>query len=263
MVDKQRAKKFREDMAALQRELKFGSRMAVIQDKLLDYLARTKIEPKYLRELINVIEPNFRPEFQKFINDTLKKYNNILDIVNDYYSDLGVDIQRDFSRIKAIEIITRARMGEYEQKAIREIARQLRKGLLDKKSYKKIAKDLAKVGEKVSFYSETIARTQVKAYGQAAVTEKANIAQVFAYEYIGIIRRNTRLFCRHTVGKTLHIDDIRRMRNGQLEPVITYRGGWNCHHDWEPDPFVKVEPGQAGTLTDIDLPGNRSARVFI
>lgn len=33
---------------------------------------------------------------------------------------------------------------------------------------------------------------------------------------------------------------IFRLKNGNLEPVIENCGGWNCIHEWEPDPTATI-----------------------
>ena len=67
------------------------------------------------------------------------------------------------------------------------------------------------------------------------------------------------------VGTTHHIDQIQKMRNGNRKPVETYCGGWNCLHDWGPDPFAdEADPGSFQTRQDqgeeIRLRANEAGR---
>ena len=119
----------------------------------------------------------------------------------------------------------------------------MRTGIVDKLSLKDFSDKIKQVDDVVAGYSETIAKTQMKGYGRALKYEKANIGEVFYYEYVNPLHDNSRQFCIDHVGNTYHIDVINKMQNGakQLKPVIDYCGGWNCNHDWEPDPFYTEE----------------------
>ena len=241
-TDKQRYNQFQKDIRALQEELSFKAYYDTIQAKLLDILAKYELKDiDTLWRLRKIVEPAFHPEFRKYVDQIFITYNVVLETVNEYYDDLGVDISRDFDEIRALERVNRTKLGQYEDDEIKRIAKDLRKGIRKGWDHKRIAKQLRTgTGDRVRFYAQTIARTQVKGYSRMAKMEKARIGEVFWFEYVGIIREHTRDFCRNLLAPsdpTYHIDSIMQMNNNNLMPVRIYGGGWNCHHDWEPDPF--------------------------
>jgi len=261
-IDRKRLQTFRREIADLQNQLSFEEFYRVIRAKILDALARD--DGRLFKELSisqqrRFIERLFKPGYEEFVKKIFSTYNATLDVVNDLYKDLGVDISRDFSKIRAIEEVNRQTLGVYTRSTVKDIQKVLRIGLTKGENFKQITRRLQTLDEKVVTFAETIARTQVKGYARLAKSEKARIAEVFFYEYTGIIRAVTRPFCRAMIGSTQDIDTISKMRNGNKEPVITYCGGWRCVHDWEPDPFAKV--ASAGEWQEVEF-GGRTMKVF-
>jgi hypothetical protein len=246
MINRERAQKFQQEINALLQTLSFDSQYAIFKSQLLDYLSGLigKETPDQ-RELQNALGRMFNPQLGQFTRDVLKEFNTVIDLVNTDYKDMGVDVARDFPKLRAIEQTLKTNLGNYKDSTIRDINKKLRKGLIAGDNYRKIARELAKADDKSRFFAETIARTQVKAYGRVSKNTKSEIAAIVYFEYIGILRPTSREFCKLLVDTTHHIDDIRKMRNGNREPVLEFCGGWNCHHDWEPDPFAtSATPGK-------------------
>lgn len=261
-IDKDRYNAFNAEIAELQDSLEFETFYEVFKAKLFDWVSSLGSSgPDYSQRLLaREVSQLFSPELAKYANDILGSYNTVLERLNDRYEDLGNNVERDFSRVRAIEKLTEARLGQYKKSTVASIAKVLRADLLAGENSKTIAKNLrAKVDGKANFYADTIARTGVKGYSRAAKYEKALIGEVFFLEYVGIIRKGTREFCRIMRGTTHHIDDIKRMKNGNLEPVETFCGGWRCHHDWEPDPFAKQ--GTGGNWQERKI-GKKTLRVY-
>ena len=67
-------------------------------------------------------------------------------------------------------------------------------------------------------------------------TEQASDAEGFDFVYLfeGPLDKTTRPFCRQHLGKAYTKAALDRLRNGQLEPVSTFCGGYNCRHDLTP-----------------------------
>ena len=250
-------------MRQLQSELGVKEFRKNMRAKLLDLLAKqgNDLDGKSLEQLKSVVRPVFGSEFPEFVRSVFSKYNDTIDLINDLYDDLGVDIQRDFSRVAAVEETDYKRLGQYSDDSIEAISRTLKRGFVEKKTSKEIARDLRRVNDTVAYYADTLAKTQVKAYGRVLKEEKARIADVQRFEYVGLVRPTTRPFCLALIGRTFHLKAISQMRNGQLGPVLQYCGGYNCNHDWEPDPFAKKEDETPGEWQEIEL-GKRVVKVF-
>jgi hypothetical protein len=250
-IDKNRLKAFEADLLSILDELGFDDFWEIYETKLLDYAARIvdDISKPGIRDLKRETKRLFNPEIRDYTTKIFNSFGNVVDLVNTYYSEFGSNISRDITRLQSIERVTATRLGDYEKRIANDIANQIRKDLATGSNFKKVAKNISGFSDRVNFYAETISRTQVKGYSRGGKEGKAKLAEVNFFEYVGIIQNNTRPFCRVLVGKTHHIKDIKRMRNGNLSPVITYCGGWRCQHDWEPDPFANESSG--GTLQEI------------
>jgi hypothetical protein len=262
-IDKQRFKEFEKEMRALQEGVSFESYYETFRSKLSDYLA--KIEGSARDQTIKILSKNidqmFSPELAKYTKEVIGNFNSVIDLVNAKYSDIGFDIARDFGKLQAFERLSIEQFGRYRKSTIGGLTKLLRKELIAGKSSKQIAKKIReKFKGKASFYAETIARTSVKGYGRESKHEKSRLGEVFYFEYVGIRRKQTRPFCVHMIGTTHHIDRIKGMRNGNLEPVETYCGGWNCVHDWEPDPFAKE--GSEGNWQEVEV-GKKKVKLYV
>jgi len=260
-INKKRLQRFRAEIADLQSTLSFEEFYRTIKAKILNALS---FDSSAFKELSAAQQRRFVARLFKtgqgqYAIKIFQTFDDTLDVVNTLYKDLGVDASRDFSKIVAIEKINRAELGDYGESSIKDIQTVIRKSLIDGDDVKQIARRLKTLDEKVVHYADTIARTQVKGYARLAKAEKARLAEVFLYEYTGPIIKTTRPFCLALIGKTLHIDTINKMRNGNKEPVRTYCGGWNCHHDLEPDPFAKNET--VGEWQEITISG-RTVKVY-
>lgn len=263
-IDRQRAEQFSKQLRDIINPLSFDEGYEVFKSKLLDLISRGEIQGESLRDFINQIRSTFEPDFIKFVDRTERAYNDTLQLVNTHYNDLGIDIDRNMDRIRAIEEVNRTRLGKYKEEAVESISRTVRKGVLDGKNHLEIGDILSQQSDDaVKTYAQTLANTQVKGYGQVAKTEKARLGNVFYFEYVGIERDTTRTFCLELIRQsnpTFHIDDIRKMSNGHGLNVEYYRGGYRCFHDWEPDPFergdeysVSFYSKQGETKQDLQL----------
>ena len=256
-IDRDRLQAFLREMRALQNSLSFDEHYEVFRAKIEDAISRARAFKELSRtQQRQFVESFFKPEHAKFATKIVRDYLEVLDIVNQIYEDLGIEIQRDFTKVRAIEQVNRTQLGDYEESAVKSIAKSLREGLARGDNFKEIRKALIQVGGKVTTYADVIARTQVKGYARVAKSEKARIAEVFIYEYVGIRRKTTRPFCRAMIGMSCHADTIRKLNNGQLTPILTYCGGWHCFHDWEPNPSAKAET-KGATLQDAVHSGHR------
>lgn len=237
-IDRKRLTEFRQRLDALFATVSFEERWRTVAAKILDMLSRDAFRKLSAIERRQAIQRLFRPENARFVDAVFDAFENVLKTINELYSDLGVDVNRDFSKIRAIERISLTQLGDYEDGMVKAILRELREAITRNENVKQVTRRLGRLGGRASFYAETLARTQLKGYGRTAKAEKARLGEVFFYEYVGILRPTTRPFCESLIGTTHHIDQINEMRNGNLEPVLLYCGGWNCYHDWEPDPFA-------------------------
>jgi len=246
MANERRYKQFRDELAALVREVSPVEQIRMFEARVLNLLARADLRPSELSRLKRQVEDLFGDTIAPWKDRLFEKYSEILDVVNTLYDDLPVDVTRDMARIRTIEMANAAELGDYDEAVARAVQRAVREGITEGDRVRELERRIAEVGGKAEVYARTLAQTQIKTVARGAKAEKARVAGVQYYEYVGIERDTTRAFCRHLIGETLHVDTIHQLRNGNREPVLLYCGGWNCIHDWEPDPFAT-----APTLDDI------------
>lgn len=121
------------------------------------------------------------------------------------------------------------------------LRRMIRESLSSDLSSEDLIARLAAENDKLATYAETIGNTSLSAVSQDYNTISAMSAGLKHGLYAGNILPATRDFCRELVGKVLSIDAIRQLHNGQIDPVLTYCGGYNCRHRW-----VWVDPKWMG-----------------
>ncbi len=120
---------------------------------------------------------------------------------------------------------------ELAQATIDALRDQILAGTIDRTA-------LAAEIERVSGVHTTFARTQAQAavggLNQAYREETAQRAGLSFYHYYGSVQNNTRPFCRIHIGYVFPKARIEQMRNGMLEPVLIFKGGFRCRHAWLP-----------------------------
>lgn len=247
-VDDSRYQSFRQRMNRLTRDLSAEEQAEVIRAKVLDYLARTGLTKTAADNIRGFTRTLVAQEMESYVDQAFDRAFKAIDSVNRIYSDLGDDITRNFPAIYAAEQALAQSFGDYEEDVAIKIQKAVRKAVTDGQSVDDLEKAISGISEKTAFYAEAIAKTQVRVVSRVAKVEKARIAEVFYYQYVGNVRGVTRAFCRTMAGTTHHVDTIRQLRNGNKEPVLTNCGGWQCVHDWEPDPFA-TESDEAELVT--------------
>lgn len=243
-MDYKRAEEFAKHIEEIQRQIGFGRYLEVIQDKIIDYAAKNPGAD--LEEIRNELLKVFPPEYKKYIDEVFVKYNSVLETANELYDDMGPALTRQVTELRAMERVDRFRYGQYEDRTIKRITKVVHEVLLDEPDRRTLERKLITEikSERVTQYADTIAWTQVKAYGRAIKNIKANIAEIFFYDYYGPLRETTRKKCLWALAKkTFSVEEIAEQDNdkwnGQIKPFMIYCGGWNCAHDLEPNPFIK------------------------
>ncbi len=243
-MDYKRAEEFKKHLEEIQREIGFQDYLDVIQDKIIDYAAKNPGAD--VDEIKAELKKIFPPEYKKYIDLAFLKYNDVLEIANKLYDDMGPALTRQQTELRALERVDKLRYGQYGERTIKRMTTIVHDVLLNEPDRKTLELELIKQikNEKVAFYADTISWTQVKGFGSAVKSIKANIAEIFYFDYFGPLRETTRPKCRWALAKkTFSTAEVAEQDNdkwqGQIKPFRVYRGGWNCAHDLEPNPFYK------------------------
>lgn len=247
-VDDTRYQSFRDRMNRLTRDLSATEQMEVVRAKVMDFLARSGLNATAADDIRGYTRTLVSTEMEDYVDATFGRVDSVLDSVNGLYDDIGDDINRSFPVIYATEEALAQDLGSWEEDVAISMQKAVRKAVTTGQSIDDLEKVIAGISERSALFARAIARTQLRVVARVAKVEKARIAEVFFYQYVGNVRGVTRAFCRTMAGTTHHVDTIHQLRNGNKEPVLTNCGGWNCVHDWEPDPFA-TEADQADLVT--------------
>lgn len=235
MINRSAVKNYNKLIADLQKTVKTDRAFESLRESIIDLMARGLIDTSTERALYNDLKYLMVPISADLRRQVSVSYDDLMSAVNYYYSDLADDLGRTHHKIRAIERVNATRIGNYSNRTLHRITHAVREGLKQEFSAEQLGRLIKDKTEIASYYAETLGRTQVAGYGNACKMTKAAIGGIDHFEYVGFIRKTTRDFCRPMVGKIFSIHEIDSMRNNQIEPVRIYRGGYNCHHHWEPD----------------------------
>lgn len=258
MADLVRFEEYMNEMAGIQARVGDPVFIRRFELQLFELLSSGQIRDDEVGLILQELESLFTVEFSTYEQAIKSEYDTILSMVNDKYDDLGDDISREFDTVRRIEVTNDLQLGAYKEDTITSIKEKVDKGIRSDKSMTEVQDDIAKINSRSAFYAETLARTSLMRYGRVSKYEKALLADVNIFAYLGILRDTTRPFCRALLNGRYKLEDIQQFRNGNLEPVIHNCGGWNCIHDWEPDPTATEDDVVSGELIYLDEdPGAR------
>lgn len=243
MADQKRFEKFRKRMNQIKKTVSFQTYRETVINKILQYaVLNPDADLDGLKEEITKI---FGIPFEDFSQELFKRYDDIIDVTNKLYRDLGDDITRDHHQIVSLEKIIKTDLGNYEKRWVDKLSKITRTALADKEvDTPELKRRIFVAGGQISEYADVLAETQMHGYWSEVKNQKALIGEIFWFQYMGDIIKHTRTKCRELLRiKYLSWDQIilldEQTWRGQLKPFRTYDGGWNCIHAHEPDPFYK------------------------
>jgi hypothetical protein len=259
-----------EDLKSLYKSLSFDEQYAMMRAKLIDQYQRGNLGGDLLAQYQRQVQTIFGEDFRAVLTKVDRAYTEITQIINTDYKDLGIDVDRNFDSIRALESENMRKWGDYSDEVTHRIAKECKSAVLKNEGVDNLIKRLDGVPGFEPQYSETLARTFVKSHSQEMKNEKARIAEIDYFDYVGPPVRTSgppghlsHIFCIEIFKdrrRTFRADDINGMKNGQREPVRTHRGGYNCQHDWEPNPFYS---GKNYKISFVTVPGGSGRDIVV
>ncbi|MEQ9309701.1 MAG: hypothetical protein RLN90_09615 [Balneolaceae bacterium] len=247
-INRKRLKEYLEELGKLQDDVGDIQFVKVFEQRLLDALARELLNVDDVEFLIQEIDRLFTVDLSGFDTQILTKYNEVLELVNELYDDLGSDVARQFQQLQALEQVNRLQLREYKDSTVEAIAKAVSKGVKEEFNFADLVAEIKPISDKAETYAETLARTQVKRYSRQSKLQKAELAGVNIFVYVGSRGVNTRDFCNELLGVRFSLEQIQRLDNRNLNPPIINGGGWNCVHEFEPDPTASEPDAEAEAI---------------
>ncbi|MEL7169315.1 MAG: hypothetical protein AAGN64_08195 [Bacteroidota bacterium] len=205
--------------------------------------------------------------------EIVEHVGQIVERTQAFYADQGLDL--DLRQAARRSQLTAAITEQLEQ-GLQSVRETLAKATVTKTREMLLAgvvstDELARRIEQEAGASTRTARVQAAAavtgYNQAHRNIVAERAGLEYWVYWGTLQVNSRAFCRIHLKNVFPTTRIEQMKNGMLEPVRVFKGGYNCRHSWLPvnpewdaelkSRIVDVEP----TKLALDAAGNRTITV--
>jgi len=221
------------------------------------------------RELTAPLAEAFLAAFGRELEAEVKaRLRESVDKTLELYRRAGLNIERDvlmrdvLRAVEAAEVadMLRQSMNELNAHTVSATAEALQQSLTaGGLSLAEVAALTAEKTDLAGHHAVTQARAALSAYNQLSRNTLAQKAELKHFYYYGNLRRTSRIFCRAHAGKTYTEEQINQMRNGMLEPVKIYKGGWRCVHSLLPvdpawdDAFKPVEAEAVELRLDKNL----------
>ena len=207
------------------------------------------IEPEMLQQIqeaIDLVFQDWEVSLRKQIAETVQ---SIAEATEKFYKSRGIQfpgLRRAAERSKLAQELSEA-LNEGMKNIRQQLAEVTHTQMVDQILAGEINTDaLADAIQITTKTSTRFARTQARAavngFNQVHRNLIAERAKLDHFHYYGSLQINSRPFCRIHIGYIFHTDRINQMRNGMLEPMLIFKGGFNCRHSWLPvDPSWSAE----------------------
>ena len=197
-------------------------------------LARNQIEQVLLNTgYFEVTTELLNEGYQAVINESYEQY---LKLYNENFQFSEVSLEQ----LNALKNLDLQQFNQLSGQALTETTR-----LLTDVSFGSItpAQAIQALREQVIDKLERHAKTWINT-GISSIHRQANVllAQdngIEKFQYVGTLINTSRDFCKTHLGEIKTAKEWNALDNGQLSPVMTYGGGWNCRHS-----FVGVVDGR-------------------
>lgn len=242
-----------DDVPLRQGEVREAAVRAVL--RLLDERDLQSLSPARLDEAINEA---LRPAANQLTTSTqsvvTERVQTLISETREFYRDLGVDVPDRLS-----DAVRKRESAQRVTESLRS-GMQIASQELKKETIEAVEEEIASPGspsrdaiqerledsvDDAANYAETHARTSISAYDREYRKELADNAGLDHFLYAGNLQANSRRFCIAHVDGVYTREQISKMQNGQLEPVSTFCGGYNCRHSWVP-----VDPSWSDDLEE-------------
>ena len=182
-----------------------------------------------------LVESGYYKEVGVLIND---KYAETINSSHDMYKSMYKKSFRFSEKsLNELNITKQLNLDQFNMLADKATT-QLTQGIIELQygtaTQSEIAQQLISTVENVTATIKAQASTQVntglQGFFRQSNVKLADDAGINKYEYVGPDDEITRDFCVAHLGKVRTLEEWDSLSNGQLSPVSTFGGGYNCRH---------------------------------
>lgn len=203
---------------------------------ILDYL--THYSPGEVELAMENVKKHFYPEFLQLYNNIKDGYNSVINVVNHFYASIGEGIEINERNSSEVIKVNKNLFEKFSDENEKQLLNLIVENLLNKSDINKFVESIVVHLEKLDVYARFISSTMLLFITRYSIYKKAELAEIKYFEYVHS-HNCYRSFCKDKNSMHFHINNILRMNNKEINPVIFFGGGLGCHHIWEPDPFYK------------------------
>jgi hypothetical protein len=116
-----------------------------------------------------------------------------------------------------------------------------------------VISNLVQQMNKATGFQLTTIKTKISEFGRSATAIAGKQAGLNHYLYTGPMDGLTRGFCFHLINKVISEEQMSKLRNNQIEPVLTNAGGYNCRHSLSPVSKGYIEAAGLELATNQDI----------
>ena len=209
-----------------------------------------KVNLKQAQKIHRDIELIYDKEFKKTTRKIIEDFKFVEDVIEENFTYLNESVRFTGMDRTTMEVLRDGYWREYlsigevqKNKVIQALYNQVIAGekfstLVNTIEQTLMGSDAVGVtGRPLAQYSRLYARDMVMNYQQEVTLKKAEDINLRHFLYVGDIIATTRDFCRRRVGKYYtkkQIESWTYRWAGKAGPAMTYRGGYNCRHHWQP-----------------------------
>lgn len=174
--------------------------------------------------------------FNRYWNLLQRSFDRLLDSQNRLWREntsKPEPLARSNARLISFEKVNFTRYGNLGEDAVQELQRQFERAYKENWTRQQLVDAIRPINEKTGAFAESIADTALRGWDRTVTATKAELAGVEEATFDGpALLETSHEFCVEHYQMTFTREEILDMVNGQLEPVITYGGGYRCRHRW-------------------------------
>jgi hypothetical protein len=162
--------------------------------------------------------------YQAAINESANLYSQLYD---ESFQFQDVSLQQ-LNALKNLDLTQFNQLADTAAQTLNRTLTDLQFGAIDFNQALTTLRE--KVVDQLQRHGKTWLTTGLSGIYRESTTQLASDNGIERYQYVGPNDSLTRPFCKKYLGQVKTLDEWNKLDNGQINPVGTYGGGYNCRH---------------------------------